>query len=214
VIRAPNAGVRRLVPMVRQLRSVPEVVIWISAASICAHTSSQVLTQRGEATQSTWTTSSGRASVAYRCRKLSCVANPGPRSLSANVKQQHAAQVERLTRRIRELEQGLDAAYSTISDERHPLLKDEGVVVASGLSTPVFRTSSPTHHDAPSVYSDDIINHFGALCDPTVSSARGVTSGTSRYPERWSKRRFVLLRCDRERRSMYDSILTPGLPLR
>ena len=79
-----------------------------------------------------------------------------------HVKQQHAAQIERLTRRIRELEQGLDDVYSTISDEKHLLLRDESVL-ASGSSTPGLRTSSSVHHD-PSVYPDDIINHFGTPC--------------------------------------------------
>ena len=79
-------------------------------------------------------------------------------SISAHVKQQHAAQIERMTR-IRELEQGLDNVYS---NEKHLLLRDESVL-ASGPSTPGFRTSSSMHHD-PTVYPDDIINHFGTPC--------------------------------------------------
>ncbi|KAI9511888.1 fungal-specific transcription factor domain-containing protein [Russula earlei] len=102
-----------------------------------------------------------------RCAKRGCAAicpdgtlarrNRG--TVSANLEQLHAAQVERMSRRIRELEQGLDQVYSTISNEKHPLLNDEAMV-ASGPSTPqVFATPSPIH----SVYQDDIINHIGTL---------------------------------------------------
>ena len=76
------------------------------------------------------------------------------------MKQQHAAQIERLTRRIRELEQGLDEAYSSVSEEKHPLLKDESS--GSGPPTPpAFKTSPPMMDHGPSVYPDDVIDHFG-----------------------------------------------------
>jgi hypothetical protein len=133
------------------------------------------------------------------------LADLAPRSISASVKQQHAAQVERLNRRIRELEQGLDEAYSSISDEKHPLLKDEYVVASGPSSPPAFRASSPMRHDT-SVYSDDIINHFGALYDHFFSRARCETSGTSRYAEHRPKRRFMLLWRDRERGSECGSV--------
>lgn len=102
------------------------------------------------------------STVAYPHSELS-LTNLHSSSVSAQVKQQHAVQVERLTRRIRELEQGLDDVYSTISDEKHLLLRDEGVL-ASGPSTPGLRTGSSMMHPDPSVYPDDIINHFGTPC--------------------------------------------------
>lgn len=65
-----------------------------------------------------------------------------------------------MTRRIRELEQGLDEVYATVSDEKHPLLRDEGMVASDYSTPPVSATPSPTLHD-PSVYRDDINNYFG-----------------------------------------------------
>ncbi|KAI0273975.1 fungal-specific transcription factor domain-containing protein [Russula aff. rugulosa BPL654] len=106
------------------------------------------------------------------CTKRGCAATcpngthptrrSNPDSVSAHVKQQHAAQIERLTRRIRELEQGLDDVYSTISDEKHLLLRDESVL-ASGPSTPGFRTGTNTSIHDPTAYPDDIIKHFSTL---------------------------------------------------
>jgi hypothetical protein len=82
------------------------------------------------------------------------------RSVSANIEQLHAAQIERLTRRIRELERGLDEVYSTISDDRHPLLRDDNMVT-SGSSTPsVYPPPSPMRQDSP-VHRDEIINYLG-----------------------------------------------------
>ena len=130
------------------------------------------------------------------------------------MKQQHAAQIERLTRRIRELEQGLDEAYSSVSEEKHPLLKDESS--GSGPPTPpAFKTSPPMMHHGPSVYSDDVIDHFGT---PIVTAlplcASSESWGTSRYAENRSKGGFVLLWCDREGRSEYGSVFTRLAALR
>ena len=122
------------------------------------------------------------------------------------MKQQHAAQIERLTRRIRELEQGLDEAYSSVSEERHPLLKDDSS--GSGPATPpAFKTSPPMMHHDPSVYPEDIVNHFGAPIVTALSfRARCASWGTSRYAENRSKRRLLLLWSDREGRSKCDSV--------
>ena len=120
---------------------------------------------------------------------------PYPSSISAHFKQQHAAQIERLTRRIRELEQGLDDVYSTISDEKHLLLRDENVL-AAGPSTPGLRTGSPMYHD-PSVYPADTINHFGMPVANIFCLARCDSSGTSRYAQHRPERRFMLLWGDR-----------------
>jgi len=79
------------------------------------------------------------------------------------MEQIHAAQVERLTRRIQELERGLDEVYSTISDERHPLLRDDGMTISGPSTPPAFSTPSPMRHDSP-VRGDDIINYLGTLC--------------------------------------------------
>lgn len=82
--------------------------------------------------------------------------------MSANLEQLHAAQIERLTRRIRELERGLDEVYSTISDEKHPLLRDDSMV-ASGSSEstpPGYTPPSPMRQDSP-VHRDNIINYLG-----------------------------------------------------
>lgn len=83
--------------------------------------------------------------------------------MSANMEQTHAAQVERLTRRIRELEHGLDEVYSTISDERHPLLRDDGMATPGPSSPPALSTPSPMHHDSP-VHGDGIIDYLGMPC--------------------------------------------------
>ena len=82
------------------------------------------------------------------------------RSMSANMEQTHAAQVERLTRRIRELERGLDDVYSTISDERHPLLRGDGMATSGPSTPPALSTPSPMRHDSP-VHGDGIINYQG-----------------------------------------------------
>jgi len=85
-------------------------------------------------------------------------------SVSANLEQLHAAQIERLTRRIRELERGLDEVYSTISDEKHPLLRDDSML-ASGSSEstpPGYAPPSPMRQDSP-VHRDNIINYLGTL---------------------------------------------------
>ncbi|KAI0299805.1 hypothetical protein BC826DRAFT_993439, partial [Russula brevipes] len=109
-----------------------------------------------------------------RCSKRGCAAicpdgilakrrtNVASGLITANA-ELRAAEMERMTRRIRVLEQGLEEVYATISDEVHPLLQDEATAVASGPSTPpVFATPSPRHDD-PSVYRDTIGSYFGTL---------------------------------------------------
>ncbi len=152
MIPASNVGVRRLVPMVRR-SDISPIVDRISATS---RTYALTLLARYPPYEAKQPRVCGLYARVDPCRKL---ANPYPSSISAHVKQQHAAQIERLTRRIRVLEQGLGDVYSTISDEKHPLLKDESVL-ASGPSPPGFRTGPPMHHDS-STYPDDMINHFG-----------------------------------------------------
>ncbi|KAI0003869.1 fungal-specific transcription factor domain-containing protein [Russula compacta] len=95
----------------------------------------------------------------------------------ANIEQLHATQIQRMTRRIRELEQGLDEVYATISDEKHPLLRDEGMVASDHSTPPVSATPSPTLHD-PSVYRDDINNYLGTLksCPKGGSCFYGATA--------------------------------------
>jgi len=85
------------------------------------------------------------------------------RSVTTNIEQIQATQIERLTRRVRELERGLDELWSTISVEKHPLLRDDGMMV-SGPSTPPVEisTPSPIHHDS-SIHRDNIINYLGTL---------------------------------------------------
>lgn len=127
--------------------------------------------------------------------------------MSANIEQVHAAQIERLTRRIRELERGLDEVYSTISDEKHPLLRDDNMV-ASGSSEstpPGYAPPSPMRQDSP-VHRDDIINYLGTRCCQ-ASCVRCDNAGTSRHLEHRPKRRLVLLRRDGEGRGKCNSTL-------
>jgi len=83
--------------------------------------------------------------------------------VTTNIEQIQAAQIERLTCRVRELECGLDELWSTISVEKHPLLRDDGMVVSGPSTPPVgISTPSPIHHDS-SVHRDNIINYLGTL---------------------------------------------------
>jgi len=107
-----------------------------------------------------------------------------------------------MARRIRELEQGLDEVYATISNEKHPLLSGGEGVVASGSSTPrVFASPSPIHCDPSSVHQDDITNHSGTPCAYSFYHVGCESSGSSRHAEHRPKRQFVLLRRDGQRRS-------------
>jgi hypothetical protein len=67
--------------------------------------------------------------------------------------------------RIRELENGLGAVYSTISKEKHPLLSGEDTTSQGSSSVDVSMStppSLPTEAD-PSLDGDDVINCFGTL---------------------------------------------------
>ena len=85
------------------------------------------------------------------------------RFVLANTEELHI-QIERMTRRIRELENGLGAVYSTISNERHPLLSGEDTSTQSSSSVDVPMLASPSLpvEPDPSAYEDDVINWFGA----------------------------------------------------
>jgi hypothetical protein len=128
--------------------------------------------------------------------------------VSANLEQLHAAQIKRLTRRIRELERGLDEVYSTISDEKHPLLRDDSML-ASGSSEstpPGYAPPSPMRQDSP-IHRDNIINYLGTPSCQISCMVRCDNAGTSRDPEHRPKRRFVLLWRDGERRGKCSSTL-------
>lgn len=94
------------------------------------------------------------------------------------MEQIHAAQVERLTRRIRELERGLDEVYSTTSAERHPLLRDDDMVTSGPSTPPVLSTPSPMRHGSP-VRGDDIINYLGTRCCYSPRLVKHESLGTS-----------------------------------
>ena len=85
------------------------------------------------------------------------------RFVLANTEQLHA-QIERMTRRIRELENGLGAVYSTISKEKHPLLSGEDTTSqgSSSVDVPMSTPPSLPVEADPSVDGDDVINCFGA----------------------------------------------------
>lgn len=120
--------------------------------------------------------------------------------MTTNIEQIQAAQIERLTCRVRELECGLDELWSTISVEKHPLLRDDGMVVSGPSTPPVgISTPSPIHHDS-SVHRDNIINYLGTRCRPSSYIVRYESSEPSRHTEYRPKRRFVLLWRDGERR--------------
>ena len=69
-----------------------------------------------------------------------------------------------MTRRIRELEQGLGTVYSTISKEKHPLLSGEDMSTpgSSSVDVPMSAPPSLPAESDPSVYEDDVIDCFGA----------------------------------------------------
>ena len=81
----------------------------------------------------------------------------------AGVQQLHA-QIERMTCRIRELENGLGAVYSTISKEKHLLLSGEDMTSqgSSSVDVPMSTPPSLPVEADPSVDGDDVINCFGA----------------------------------------------------
>ena len=82
----------------------------------------------------------------------------------ANTEQLHG-QIERMTRRIRELEHGLGAVYATISKEKHPLLsgggEDTSTQDSSSVDVPMFVAPPLPVESDPSFYGDDVINCFG-----------------------------------------------------
>lgn len=96
----------------------------------------------------------------------SCVTHTvaAKRFVLANTEQLHA-QIESMTRRIRELENGLGAVYSTISKEKHPLLSGEDATSqgSSSVDVPMSTPPSLPAEADPSVYGDgdDVINCFG-----------------------------------------------------
>jgi len=83
----------------------------------------------------------------------------------ANTEQLHT-QIERMTRRIHELEHGLGSVYATISKEKHPLLSgdDTSTQGSSSVDVPMFAAPSLPVETDPPIYGDDVINCFGARC--------------------------------------------------
>lgn len=99
----------------------------------------------------------------FSCVPFSNVHVCGNRFVLANTEQLHT-QIERMTRRIRELENGLGAVYSTISKEKHPLLSGEDTTSqgSSSVDVPMSTPPSLPAEADPSVDGDDVINCFGA----------------------------------------------------
>ncbi|KAI9444607.1 hypothetical protein H4582DRAFT_2070341 [Lactarius indigo] len=85
------------------------------------------------------------------------------RFVLANTEQLHA-QIERMTHRIHELENGLGTVYATISKEKHPLLSGEDTSTQGSSSTdvPMFADPSPPVETDSSVYGDDVIDCFAS----------------------------------------------------
>ncbi|KAH9170530.1 fungal-specific transcription factor domain-containing protein [Lactarius sanguifluus] len=109
-----------------------------------------------------------------KCTKRGCAAicpngslatgRTNNRFVLANTEQLHT-QIESMTRRIQELENGLGTVYATISKEKHPLLSGEDTSTQGSSSTdiPMFADPSPPVETDPSVYGDDVIDCFGTL---------------------------------------------------
>ncbi|KAI0066532.1 hypothetical protein BV25DRAFT_1988290 [Artomyces pyxidatus] len=77
----------------------------------------------------------------------------------ANTEELHA-RIERMTRRIRELEHGLGSLQSTISDTPHPLLGEDRMDSEGLPATPV-RTSNP--ESVPEPVEEEVIDSLGTL---------------------------------------------------
>ncbi|KAI9455936.1 hypothetical protein BJY52DRAFT_1121559, partial [Lactarius psammicola] len=111
-----------------------------------------------------------------KCTKRGCAAicpngslatgRTNNRFVLANTEQLHA-QIDRMTRRIHELENGLGSVYATVSKEKHPLLsgssEDTSTQGSSSVDVPMFVAPSLPVEADPSVYGDDVINCFGTL---------------------------------------------------
>ncbi|KAI0053463.1 hypothetical protein FA95DRAFT_1481722 [Auriscalpium vulgare] len=76
----------------------------------------------------------------------------------ANTEELHA-RIDRMTRRIRELEYGLGTLQATVSDAVHPLLGEESLT-SDGPSATLYDAPSP---EAPSVGDDEVIDSLGTL---------------------------------------------------
>lgn len=135
-----------------------------------------------------------------KCTKRGCAAicpngslatgRTNNRFVLANTEQLHA-QIESMTRRIQELENGLGTVYATISKEKHPLLSGEDTSTqgSSSADVPMFADPSPPVETDPSVYGDDVIDCFGTLSVGTKgdscfygASARGEVKRNFLYP--------------------------------
>ncbi|KAI0319542.1 fungal-specific transcription factor domain-containing protein [Amylostereum chailletii] len=92
------------------------------------------------------------------------------RYVLANTTELHA-RIDRMTRRIRELEHGLGSLQATVSDDTHPLLRD-GTDPSNSPPVPEPPAVAFSTSTTPSAPNDEFIDAFGTLSIGSQGEAR------------------------------------------